>query len=154
MTDSADEGRSGPTFWFSFVFEEMHKFSNFAALARFRFAALLLLLKWPLWLAALAFLAYAVATHDHRQSWVGWGLGGVALVLVYSVFQAVMAGRCRCPLCMGQPLVRTGAARRRTVKTFLGSYRLRVVMTMLFRGFFRCPYCGEPVEMTVRERRR
>ncbi len=132
----------------------MHRFPSDSALFRFRLAALLLLLKVPVWLGALVFLVHAVVTHDERRSNVELALGGVGLALVFSIVQVMMANRCRCPLCIGQPLARTGAARRSSVSRLLGSYRLRVIFSAFLKGYFRCPYCGEPVEMQVRDRRR
>jgi DNA-directed RNA polymerase subunit RPC12/RpoP len=64
----------------------------------------------------------------------------------------LMGGRIRCPLCMVPPLQSRGCARHRTAEKTLGSYRLRVAKSILLAGSFRCPYCGEPTAMQVRQR--
>ena len=132
----------------------MHRFSSDSALFRFRLSAVLWLLKVPVWLGATGFLGYAVLTHDYRNSLVELGLAGLAFAVAFTIIQNMMCNRCRCPLCIGLPLARTGAARRSSVPRLFGSYRLRLIASMVFKGYFRCPYCGEPVEMQVRDRHR
>jgi hypothetical protein len=132
----------------------MHRFSSDSALFRFRLSAVLWLLKVPVWLGALGFLGYSVVTHEYQNSKVEIALGGLAFAVFFTIVQTMMCNRCRCPLCIGQPLSRTGAARRSSVPRLFGSYRLRLIASMFLKGYFRCPYCGEPVEMQVRDRRR
>jgi hypothetical protein len=44
--------------------------------------------------------------------------------------------------------------KHRSAKTLLGSHRLRVAVSLLCTGRFRCPYCGEPTLLEVRYPRR
>lgn len=133
----------------------MHRFSNSSSIFRFRLASILWLLKFPITLYALLFLFKAVITHQgENESAVPLALLVLGFAILLNIVQSMMGSRCRCPLCLGQPLNRTGAVRRSNVPRLLGSYRLRMIVSSIFKGYFRCPYCGEPVAMEVRERRR
>lgn len=81
-------------------------------------------------------------------------IGFLLATPVVIVIQWIVASRVRCPLCLAPPLMHKGCSKNRKARTLFGSYRMRVVMTGLFRGYFRCQYCGEPSELKVRERRR
>jgi hypothetical protein len=66
--------------------------------------------------------------------------------------QWITASRARCPLCTIPPLLRKGCQKNRQSKRVFGSYRMRVAMTVLLRGSFQCPYCGESTKLRVRDR--
>jgi hypothetical protein len=105
---------------------------------------------------------HAASKHLHEQTqqvlefaddWELWaGLGLLALTPVAALIQRVLSDRARCPLCMTPPLVHKTCQRNRHARTFLGSYRLRVALSVLFRKHFTCPYCGEPTKCEVRRR--
>lgn len=79
--------------------------------------------------------------------------GGVIGFTILSGFvHLLMAFRVRCPLCHGKPLTSLKCVRHRNARTSLGSIRLGVAKDVLQRGQYRCPYCGEPVEVAHRER--
>ena len=61
-------------------------------------------------------------------------------------------GVTKCPLCVTPVLAAKNCSKGKNAKTFLGSHRLRVANNVLFKGYFRCPYCSEPTELTVRSR--
>ena len=58
------------------------------------------------------------------------------------------------PLVLTPVLASKDCAKHRRARTFLGSHRLRVALSILFKNTFRCPYCWEKSAMTVRSRRR
>ncbi len=130
----------------------MHRLPHEQSLSRYRIAASLLLLKWLMIPGALGYLVYALAVHKQEQ--VHLALGALGLVLGLLIFQWVIAARCRCPLCLGPPLARKACVKHRTATRLFGSYRLRVAHSIMWKGYFRCPYCGESTLMEVRQRRR
>lgn len=129
----------------------MHRFQSKSTIIRFRFASLLLCLKFLLAPAAGGLLAYSILRHDMKLTWIAIGLGGAALFTL--ILQWILASRTRCPLCLTPVLATKGCSKHRNAKTVLGSYRLRVSLAVLCKGSFRCPYCNEPSVMEVRNRR-
>lgn len=129
----------------------MHRFQSKSTIVRFKFAALLLCIKCLLAPLAVGLLAYSIFKHDMKLTWIAIGLGGTALFTL--ILQWILATRTRCPLCLTPVLATKGCSKHRHAKTFLGSYRLRVSLAVLFKGSFRCPYCNEPSVMEVRQRR-
>lgn len=139
----------------------MHSLPHEEQLFRYRVAAALLLLKWLIIPAAMAFLGYWLVValvdgpqdqaHDRNQVHLALGMMGVALGLL--IVQWVLAAKCRCPLCLGTPLARKACVKHRTALRLFGSYRLRVAHSIMWTGCFRCPFCGETTVMQVRQRR-
>jgi len=128
----------------------MHRFANGSSILRFRIAAFLFLLRSLLPVVGLPMLLVALLMDEYEWFWVAFGLL-VAFPLVAAV-QWLLAARVRCPLCLVPPLVSRGCSKNRRAKTLFGSYRLRVALSALVLGHFRCQYCGEPTEMRARER--
>lgn len=129
----------------------MHRFQSRSTIVRFKFASLLLCLKCLMAPTAVAILAYSIVKHDMDLTWVSIGIGGATVLTL--IVQWILASRTRCPLCLTPVLATKGCSKHRHAKTFLGSYRLRVSLSALFKGWFRCPYCNEPSVLEVRERR-
>ena len=129
----------------------MHRFSHASMISRFRWSSFLFILRHVLLAAGLLMLGHAVYVDDRDR--VFWGVGVLGASLVTALLQWILAARVRCPLCMTQVLAHKSCSRHRSARTLLGSHRLRVSVTVLFRGYFRCPYCGEPTAMEVRRRR-
>jgi hypothetical protein len=129
----------------------MHRLPSAAYLSRFRLASLLFLTTWLLIPVAIYMIGLAVVRNDPSIAIAG---GGIALlILILTLLQWSVASRTRCPLCMTPALASKSCAKHRTARRLLGSYRLRVALSILTRGYFRCPYCGEPTAMEVRVRR-
>lgn len=136
----------------------MHSLPHGEQLFRYRVTAVLLLLKWLIIPAALVFLGYSLVHAHWNQVGGDWnhvylalGLMGFALALL--IVQWVLAARCRCPLCLGPPLARKACVKHRSATRLFGSYRLRVAHSIVWKGCFRCPFCGETTVMQVRQRR-
>jgi len=81
------------------------------------------------------------------------GIGAFFLAVFLRVIQWFLASRAKCPLCMVPSLSNRGCAKNRNARKLFGSYRLRVAGTILLRNYFRCPYCGEPTVMELRQRK-
>ncbi|YCM45693.1 hypothetical protein V2O64_06640 [Verrucomicrobiaceae bacterium 227] len=67
--------------------------------------------------------------------------GGTFLVL--ALFQAILSGKTACQLCKTYILREINCSKNVKSRPLLGSYRLRVAITTIFKGSYRCPYCGE-----------
>jgi hypothetical protein len=128
----------------------MHQFRSKSTILRFKAASLLLCLRCLLAPLASITLLYAVFQDDRKLAHVGIGLGVAAVVSTLS--QWILAARARCPLCQTPVLASKDCAKHRRARSFLGSYRLRVALSILFKGTFHCPYCSEKSAMTVRRR--
>ena len=126
----------------------MHRLPNRYAVARFRFAALLLLGKWALVTGSAVMLAYSLCVANPRGTQLSVGLIWCAVGI--SVLQWLLAGRARCPLCVGHPLAHETCATHRSIRPLFGSHQMRVAISVVFKGWFRCPYCGEPTAIAAR----
>lgn len=128
----------------------MHRFQSKTAILRLKFAAFLFCIVWALIPAVGGFLAYSIFRHDLELTVIAMGVGLVTIL--GAILQCVVAARTRCPLCMTPVLARKGCSKHRNARTFLGSYRLRVALGVLFRDSFLCPYCHEASALEVRSR--
>jgi hypothetical protein len=128
----------------------MHSLPNQSVVRRFRLAAVLLLLKWIFFTAALSLCGYSMIM-DRRDLMV-IGIASMVLGVIVSLLHWAIAGRARCPLCFVPSFSHQQCAKNRKALHFLGSYRLFVSLSVVFRGWFRCPYCGEPTSITVSQR--
>lgn len=129
----------------------MHRFSSNSAIVRLKLVSLLLCLKYFFISGTGGILLYSLVKGDERLTWIAIGLGVVTLVVV--LIQWALAAKTRCPLCLTPVLATKGCSKHRNARTFLGSHRLRVALSVLFRGRFYCPYCSEPSVLEVRQRR-
>ncbi len=129
----------------------MHRFQSKAPILRLKFAAFLFCVAWLLIPAVGCLIIYSLILHDKELTVIAAGLGAVTIGI--AITQCVVAARTRCPLCMTPVLARKSCSKHRNARTFLGSYRLRVALGVLFRDSFLCPYCHEPSALEVRTRR-
>ncbi len=94
-------------------------------------------------IAALCTIAYFFYTSNLVGVYVGVGLIGVWIISAF-IFMA-RGSKIRCSLCMNPVLGGSKCQKHKNVKPSLGvSYRLGVASGVVFRGRYRCPYCGEP----------
>jgi hypothetical protein len=128
----------------------MHRLRSRSAIHRFRSAALLVVAKCVFWPIAAILLVYAVLVHDNEL--IIAAMGAVFLTVVVTVLQWVIALRTNCPLCMTPVLANKSCTKHRHARSFLGSHRLRVALSIMFTNTFRCPFCHEPTALEVRER--
>jgi hypothetical protein len=128
----------------------MHRLPSAATLTRFRIASLLIILMGLCAIAAVWLVVHALVLDAHEH--LVHGAIAAAAAFLCMVINFILCGRLRCPLCMVPPLQNRRCSRHRTATKLLGSYRLRVALSILCSGHFRCPYCGEPTAMEVRQR--
>ena len=130
----------------------MHRLPNQQVVSRYRFVASLLLCNRLLIPGSAALLVYSLLITDVALTHCALGL--VAFTVLSTIFQWIIATRLRCPLCLGSPLAHNGCIKSRHARRLFGSHRLRVAHTIVMRGHFRCPDCGEFTAVEVRRRRR
>jgi hypothetical protein len=130
----------------------MHRFQSQSIITRFRFASLLLCLKYLLIPAIVTVFIYSMFQESNQFLIVAMALTVITVVIV--ILQWILAQRTRCPLCLTPTLASKKCSKHRNSTPLFGSYRLKVALSVLFRGWFRCPYCNEPSAMKVRERQR
>ena len=76
------------------------------------------------------------------------------LTVLTAILQWLIATRTGCPLCMTPVLAKKQCVTHRNARPFLGSSRLKVALTILFKRTFRCPYCGELTAIKASHRNR
>lgn len=130
----------------------MHRFRSKSTILRFRFAALLVCLKFLLVPTAVGILMYGLLLGDDKLAVIALALGIVTILSV--ILQWILATRTRCPLCLTPVLADKECSKHRHARTALGSHRLRVALAILFKDSFECPYCHEKSAMEIRPGRR
>lgn len=130
----------------------MHHPRSISAARRLRLASMLLLGNRLLIPLAGGLLLFSLLTHDHRLMAYGLALAIAGLIMI--VAQWVAASRAGCPLCKTPVLAPMQCVKHRLARSWMGSYKLRVALAIMFRERFRCPYCNEPTAMAVKERLR
>lgn len=114
-----------------------------------RAAAILLCLKSLLAPATAAVLVYSIAMDLIPLCRIGLAMLGLCILL--QILQVIAASRTFCPLCRTPVLAKKHCNKHRSARRLFGSYRLRVGVAALFTRSFRCPYCGEPSALEVRD---
>ena len=130
----------------------MHRLKSKSTVYRFRLAALLLCTKYLLLTATCGVLLTALILNSHPYAMAGCVLAG--LVMFIAFLQWLIATRTGCPLCMTPVLAKKQCVPHRQARAVFGNHRLRVALTVLFRGTFRCPYCYELTAVKPRRRNR
>lgn len=128
----------------------MHHPRSISDVRRLRLASLLLLGNRLLFLTAGSLLLVSFYSNDQHMMVFGSIL--VALSFVLIIAQWTVASHAGCPLCRTPVLAPMGCVKHRKARRLLGSYKLRVALSIMFKETFRCPYCNEPTAMEVREK--
>lgn len=130
----------------------MHRFRSRSTILRFKAASILLCSRYLLAPLASVTFIYAFLQDDRKLAYIGIGMGITAVLA--TILQWILAARARCPLCLTPVLANKDCAKHRRARTFMGSHRLRVALSILFKSTFLCPYCHEKSGMQVRGRQR
>lgn len=136
---------------FSLKFQ-MHRLPSQSSLIDYRLSSLILVLRWLCLLVVLGLMGWGLVTYDRelfRFGAIAFGAWFILLVLGF-----IISAKLKCPLCMMPPFLNRGCSKHSTAGKIFGSHPLKVAQTILLKGYFRCPYCGEPTEMAVRPRYR
>lgn len=65
------------------------------------------------------------------------------------ILQWFTAENCKCQLCQADIMRSSKCSHHKSAKKFMGSYRLRIASAVIFKGNFRCAYCGEEFQVSV-----
>jgi hypothetical protein len=126
----------------------MHSYRSKRPIFWLRLCALLYPLVLLSFSALAAFVVYAFvnsSTEMMYQVLYGMGICTTLLMLYF-----ISAAHSKCPLCRSGPMSSNRCVKNRQATKVLGSYRLSVVLDVLFLNRYRCPYCGESTRLKVR----
>ena len=127
----------------------MHQLPSPGIVRRYRLAALCVVLKWILTAASALLLIYAVLIDRKEIALISIGMMmGAGFVTIGHLFAGIKA---RCPLCFVPSFSHQQQSKNSRALHFLGSYRVFVALSVLLRGWFQCPYCGEKTVMKARQ---
>ena len=92
---------------------------------------------------AIGCVVYGLVDENNTLLMIG---GGLALLWVLSLLSFfIKGGAVKCSLCMSPLWASRQCQKNSKVKPALGvSYRLGFASSIIAKGHFRCPYCGEP----------
>lgn len=128
----------------------MHRLRSSQTAWCFRIAALLFCAVILLMGVSLSVLTIAVVISDSNLVAAGLACGGLAVIGAGMRWH--FASHAKCPLCLTPVLIKRHCSKHRRARKILGSHRLRVALSILFRNSFRCQYCNEPTAIIVRQR--
>lgn len=80
---------------------------------------------------------------DYNLTRVYIGVGCGALWVVSNLAFMLKAQSLRCPLCMVPLFAHKRCGKSKQAKRAFGSHRLAASCSIIFRGKYRCIYCGE-----------
>ncbi|MEO5716766.1 MAG: hypothetical protein ABIT37_25025 [Luteolibacter sp.] len=126
----------------------MHRLSSRYAVTRFKLAAWVLFFMFLMIPSTFGVLIYSMATVD--REFLELALAFIAATAFLALLQWCLSFRARCPLCHAKSISHDGCSKHRNARPLFGSYRLRVACTVIFREYFRCPYCGESTAVKAR----
>lgn len=86
-------------------------------------------------------VGYAWYERSDLSYWILLGTF-LASLLTWIIF-ALWSSRCLCQLCLAKILSRAKCSENHNAKKLFGSYRLRLALSALTLGRFRCYFCGE-----------
>lgn len=125
----------------------MH-YLKFRSLARALFGSSLVLIMAFLSGATSAVLVAALWLTGDENLIIPTAVGaGVFTLLV--LLQSVLSWRTSCQLCQTYVLREIRCSKSPKTRPLFGSYRLKVAVTIVFKGEFCCPYCGEEFNIWV-----
>ena len=129
----------------------MPRFNNRKSLTALRAAAAFFLFQRLLGLLFIILVACGAAAL--RMDVIHAGLMAACLWFGLRIAQFLMFTPCRCPLCLGAVFARSRCLPHRTASRLLGSHRLASSLGIIFKGRFKCTYCGTRLSMLVADRR-
>ena len=77
-------------------------------------------------------------------------LGLIVLLCVTTVILWWLSTNARCPRCLVGSFTRKNCSKHGSAKTLLGSHRLHMASSIIFKNSLQCPYCGESIALKTR----
>ncbi len=130
----------------------MHRLRSLATVYRFRMAALLLCVNVVLAVVSIGVAIFACLMNQRELAIDA--LFGILAFCMIALILWMTASRTTCPLCMTPVLTKKSCSKHTRAKTVLGSHRMRVALSILFKNSFTCPYCLESTAIKVRPRQK
>lgn len=127
-----------------------HIQSKFRANAFRRASTVFILAYLSLFVAAGSTIYIIVEEPEGQLALYGSILGTTLLLWILAL---IISGTCRCQLCQASTMRSLKCSHHTRAKRLLGSYRLRIAVAILFKGSFRCSYCGEAFNLKPKEER-
>lgn len=129
----------------------MHRLPNQSIVRRYRFVAFLLIARWILLVSSVFLFIGADIVGRRDLLWVALGMFAAAGAGQLACW--VLARCTKCPLCFVPPFSQQHHLRNSRAESLMGSYPLKVAVTVVCRGNFRCPSCGESTVLQARQGR-
>ena len=129
---------------------KMHLLPSRYSVARFKLVSWVVLFIFLMIPSTLGVIAYSVAVEDHQFMEIA--LACIGLMVIAMVILGSVSSRACCPICHGKTVSYNACTKHGSARRFLGSYRLRVACTVIFKKYFCCPYCGESTAIQARPR--
>jgi len=121
----------------------MHHQRSAYSLRQLRRGAYHFLLNVVLGITGICAVGYSV--YHNNEAWLYMSLGLLAFWLFSLLTFFIKGSNLRCSLCMSPLWLSRKCQRPKNVKPAFGiSYRLGLALGVVFKGRYRCPYCGEP----------
>lgn len=139
---------AGPGFWPAINLIRMHRFRSPSTIFRFRFAAILVCLKFLAVPLTIFFLIRGSLTWEHDELVIAAALFFASVVLTIATW--VVSRRTHCPLCHVAVFGSSACSKNSKARRLFGSHALHVAICTLLKGRLRCPYCGEPIALELR----
>ena len=115
---------------------------------RFKLAAWLTPLRFLLIPASAGMGLYTLFVMEGEPARIALGL--IVLLCVVAVSLGWLSQGARCPRCLVGTFTRKNCSKHGSAKTLLGSHRLQMAFSVIFRNFLQCPYCGESIALKTR----
>lgn len=94
-------------------------------------------------IGSVGYFIYSAVMYDQRGMMMSGG--GAAVWLFSAMIFFLKRASMKCSLCMSPVWGARKCQKHSKVKPALGiSYRLGIATSIIFKGYYRCPYCGEP----------
>lgn len=128
----------------------MHRLRAQSIVYRFRVVAFLLCAKVVIGVVSIG-VAIPAYLMNNRELLI-YALFGILLAVLMTPLLWLTSPRTNCPLCMTPVLARKECSKHNRAKTVLGSHRICVALSILFKNSFVCPYCLEATAVKARVR--
>ena len=119
----------------------MHHIHSASHVRQFRFVAFLLIIICLLTPIAVGLLVQSLLFENFHLAMAGSVTVLLTCVLIIPLW--TQGFHTNCPLCWTPVLASMGCSKHHDARRLMGSHRLRVATSILFKDQFRCPYCNE-----------
>lgn len=119
----------------------MHQLHHRGMARALKLSAFFFIIRVILFCTFMGTLFFLVVFEDQRAFYplaISFGVGIIA-----SIFSFCYGNKARCQLCQTTLILHQKCVKSPNAKRTLGSYRLKLSLSVIFTSKFTCPYCGE-----------